>query len=179
MTRSEETMTHSDLVKIGFRWLKRRCTICFSEFGTYAYEIPDVIGWKGPNSVLIECKTSRGDFLADRRKAHRVNAHIHDDALGRVRYYLCPEGVIQIADLPENWGLLWVKNGRVFIQKEPGPYYFETDGRREIGFLVSMLRRVQASMNIVNLDAWIRENGHRMFQKENGQSKRGDKSRNK
>lgn len=147
-------MDHKELVKIGFRWLRRRCTLCFSDgLGTYAWEIPDVIGWKGPHSILIECKTSRSDFLADKRKMHRQYS---DLGLGHVRYYLCPIGVINIEDLPENWGLLWEKNGRVYIQKEPGEFYQESNLQKEVGFLVSMLRRVQVRLGKEQLNDWVR-----------------------
>lgn len=146
-------MTHTELVDIGHRWLKQRCTICFTELVTYAEEIPDVIGWKGPNSILIECKVSRRDFLSDKKKLSR---HRYGNGLGRVRYYLCPENVIQVEDLPEGWGLLWVKGRRVYVQREPGNHYQQSNQWREIGFLVSTLRRVKAKLGTGDLNRWIK-----------------------
>ncbi|MEB2440984.1 adenylosuccinate synthase [Citrobacter braakii] len=65
-------------------------------------------GWRG-GSVLVEVKVSRSDFLRDKHKPHRQRG-----GLGDYRYYMCPEGIININDLPDRWGLLWVnKRGHV------------------------------------------------------------------
>ena len=60
-------MTHARLVEMAERWLRRsRCGIVLSEQGCSSGEMPDAIGWKGKNhSIVIECKISRADFLAD------------------------------------------------------------------------------------------------------------------
>lgn len=55
--------------------------------------------------MLVEAKASRADFLADARKPHRLD---QATGIGRWRYYLCPEGLIQPEELPPRWGLLWV-----------------------------------------------------------------------
>jgi len=64
-------------------------------------ERPDVIGFRSNCSAVIECKVSRGDFLAERRKPERASG-----GLGVYRFYLCPEGLIDDCDLPPRWGLL-------------------------------------------------------------------------
>ncbi|HHR4398547.1 TPA: adenylosuccinate synthase [Salmonella enterica] len=65
-------------------------------------------GWNGC-SVLVEVKVSRSDFLRDKHKPHRKSG-----GMGDYRYYMCPEGIINISDLPDRWGLLWVnKRGHV------------------------------------------------------------------
>src|ERR1035438_2709912 len=59
---------------MGVRWLSRRCSVVLYEFATAADENPDVIGWvPGADSVLIECKLTRADFLRDATKAVRRN----------------------------------------------------------------------------------------------------------
>ena len=68
-------MKHAQLVARAADWLRRRygCGIVLSEQYCATGEIPDVIGWKAScQSVLVECKASRGDFLADASKAFRV-----------------------------------------------------------------------------------------------------------
>ncbi|WP_407503022.1 hypothetical protein [Xanthomonas euvesicatoria] len=55
--------------------------------------------------MLIEVKVSRADFLADARKEHRINPA---QGVGKWRYFMCPEGLIDVDELPERWGLLWV-----------------------------------------------------------------------
>jgi hypothetical protein len=102
-------MTHEALVELAVRWLRTSygCGIILSEQACCSGEVPDVIGWKGRcRSVLIECKVSRADFLADRNKPWRANP---EGALGCERYYLAPAGLICAAELPPGWGLLEVR----------------------------------------------------------------------
>ena len=81
------------------------------EFATALDENPDVIGWAtAADSVLIECKLTRSDFLRDAEKPVRRNPRT---GMGRRRYYLCPAEVIQVKDLPPKWGLLWVTGKQV------------------------------------------------------------------
>ena len=98
-------MTHAQLVKVAEQWLRRyRCGIVLSEQQCASGEMPDAIGWKGKcRSVVVECKVSRGDFLADRAKPWRTNSQI---ALGCERFYLSLRGMIRESDLPKGLGLL-------------------------------------------------------------------------
>jgi hypothetical protein len=108
-------MTHSALVELAVRWLRTtyRCGIILSEQACCTGEVPDVIAWKGRcRSVLVECKVSRADFLADRGKPWRQDAQ---GALGCERFYMAPAGLIAAAELPPGWGLLEVRNRRVEI----------------------------------------------------------------
>lgn len=124
-------MTHADLCAIAVRWLKRPnsqnghgCCIAASEVKSgWSGEIPDAIGFRrkgydyGDGSVVVEVKVTRGDFLADRKKAHRI-----EGGLGNWRYFMCPEGLIQPDELPDGWGLLWV-NKRGHVKPLAGPAY--------------------------------------------------------
>ena len=106
-------MTHPALVELAVRWLRTsyRCGIILSEQACCTGEIPDVIGWKGRyRSVLIECKVSRADFLADRSKPWRVDPQ---GALGCERYYMAPAGLIAATELLSGWGLLEVRGRKV------------------------------------------------------------------
>lgn len=106
-------MTHEALVEMAVRWLRTsyRCGIILSEQACCSGEVPDVIGWKGRcRSVLVECKVSRADFLADRNKPWRANP---EGALGCERYYMAPAGLIGAAELPPGWGLLEVHGKKV------------------------------------------------------------------
>lgn len=116
-------MTHNDLNDIAKRWLLRPesgkgpgCKVAFVEVGAVGDgERADAWGYRwGWNacSVLIESKVSRSDFLRDRHKPHRQAG-----GMGDFRYFICPEGIINIEDLPERWGLLWVnKRGHVKLR---------------------------------------------------------------
>ena len=127
-----KTHNHRELCEIGAKFLKRPessnghgCHFVVIEPSCYG-ENPDVFGVRhgaiGENeyngvvhsfghdvgTVLIEAKTSRSDFLVDRKKPHRINP---ETGVGKWRYYICPTGLIKPTELPEKWGLIYV-NGR-------------------------------------------------------------------
>ena len=66
-------LTHAQLVERAVRWLRAyRCGVVLSEQACVSGEMPDAIGWKrASHSVLVECKVTRADFLADRDKPFR------------------------------------------------------------------------------------------------------------
>lgn len=128
---------HRQLCEIGSKFLKRSasknghgCHFTIIESAVYG-ENPDVFGVRhgiisermigdtlyvcghDVGTVVLEAKTSRADFLRDKGKKHKVT---DDLGLGRWRYYICPEKLIKIEDLPPKYGLLWVtKGGQVKI----------------------------------------------------------------
>ncbi len=144
-------MSHDELILLASRWLKRRCSIVFSEFATAMNETPDVIGWQSGQSVLIECKVSRGDFLKDVKKIVRQYSYL---ALGQKRFYLCLPGIIELDDLPKWWGLLWASKNRISIKRE-AMLHPEYSQAAEIRFLVSMLRRAQIRIGKTTLTDWL------------------------
>ncbi|WP_288357089.1 hypothetical protein [uncultured Pseudomonas sp.] len=103
-------LEHARLVALGAAWLRRQgFPIVATELRCFgSREQPDVLGFRSHCSTLIEVKTSRGDFLADRKKPERAAR-----GLGLYRFYLCPEGLLQVADLPPGWGLLVAIGSRV------------------------------------------------------------------
>jgi len=157
---------HAELCMIALKWLKRAnsagghgCHIALSECRSgWDGEIPDAIGFRAAGlhdgSVVVEVKTSRADFIADRKKPHRQRG----EGMGNWRYFMCPEGVIQANELPDGWGLLWV-NSRRHVKPISGPAayakagytaFFEqtaiwrqlSDQCREQWLLVKILHRV-------------------------------------
>ena len=68
------------------------------------------------NNALVECKTSRADFLADQAKPHRQAGGV-----GNWRYYMAPEGIISVHELPDKWGLVEV-NHRGHMKTVVGPF---------------------------------------------------------
>ena len=135
-------MTHDELVQRAVRWLKSpnghmpyRCG-CYPVFGekvcSCISESPDAVGWTTSGSVLIECKTSRGDFLTDKRKWFRTHPA---EGMGRLRYYMAPIGLLREDELPVGWGLLAVSLKQVRIVRQAEPVEYST--RREILFLRS------------------------------------------
>lgn len=102
---SKAIFTHSKLVAIAERWLiARGCVVTSKELAAgNIYEIPDAIGWKSTGSILVECKATRTDFLADSKKFVRNNEQY---AVGRERWFLAPKNLIQVTELPSGWGLI-------------------------------------------------------------------------
>ncbi len=75
MAKLSTQMKHAQLVARAAEWLRSRygCGIVLSEQYCATGEVPDVIGWKAScQSVLVECKVSRSDFLADAHKPFRA-----------------------------------------------------------------------------------------------------------
>lgn len=165
------TLTHAELCQIARRWLLyphskggHGCQIAFVEprIGFLSGEIPDAIGFRAATdadgSVVVECKASRSDFLADCRKSHRQCV-----GMGRWRYFLCPENMINPGELPPGWGLLVVGRRKTVralagavaalpahsgtgrwpdVAAEMGRFALEHDAFRESLMLTKMLHRV-------------------------------------
>lgn len=108
---------HRELCEAAQAWLLRPasrsgpgCRVAFSEVQTHdTAEVADAIGFRTSdvqaNSILIEVKVSRSDFLADKKKPHRNGER---PGLGTFRYYLAPVGLLKVKDLPPRWGLIEV-----------------------------------------------------------------------
>jgi hypothetical protein len=138
-------MTHAQLVLLAEQWLRRRyrCGVVLSEQSCAGGETPDVIGWKGKcRSVLVECKASRADFLADREKPFRKNPA---QGMGCERFYLVPEGLLRKDELPKGWGLLEAKGRVVSLALKPQrPSQRAAAGLMwEMNLLLASLRRVE------------------------------------
>jgi hypothetical protein len=138
-------VTHAALVERAVEWLRTqyRCGIVLSEQACASGEVPDAIGWKGKNrSVVVECKSSRADFLADRNKPWRVDP---ETALGSERLYMAPVGVIRPEEIPQHWGLLECAGRRTVLRVKPS----RKDLRSPVGLMNEMnlilasLRRVE------------------------------------
>jgi hypothetical protein len=155
-----EDLTHCALVERGYRWLRSQgCNIVLREFVCQTSEQPDVIGWKAGMTIMIECKASRSDFLADKNKPFRREP---EHGMGDFRLYLAPPGIIALSDLPEGWGLLIAHRNKIEIAG-PHPRVYRSDygmskGRKMVSWhptpftgnrqneafmLLSVLRRMQ------------------------------------
>ena len=136
-------MTHAQLVERAVRWLRSyRCGVVLSEQACVSGEMPDAIGWKrASHSVLVECKVTRADFLADRDKPFRRKP---EQGVGSERFYLTPPGLVKVAELPAGWGLLELRRGRVeMVQPSAKNLRTATGFRYEMNLLLASLRRVE------------------------------------
>lgn len=102
-------LTHRQLCDLAGRFLRhiQHYDKILIETG-YRTENPDAFGIDKHGSTLIECKASRSDFLADRRKPFRINP---SKGIGMTRFYLVNEGVIKSEDdVPPGWQVLVAKD---------------------------------------------------------------------
>jgi hypothetical protein len=136
---------HALLVRCAVEWLRRyyQCGVILSEQYCATGETPDVIGWKGHcKSVLVECKVSRADFLADAGKPFRRRP---EEGMGSQRFYLAPAGVIRPPELPPNWGLLGLYGREVQMLIQPAKRDLRSPQAlmKEMNLLLASLRRVE------------------------------------
>jgi hypothetical protein len=136
-------MTHAQLVERAVRWLRSyRCGVVLSEQACVSGEMPDAIGWKRANhSVLIECKVTRADFLADRAKPFRLKP---EQGVGSERFYLTPPSLLRPQELPAGWGLLEVRGSGVeLVQPSAKNLRTATGLKYEMNLLLASLHRVE------------------------------------
>lgn len=159
--------THSQYCEVAVRWLKLSigkqgpgCNIAVSECtGSYSGEIADAFGMRSigaeQHSVLVEVKMSLADFRADALKPHRSGGVV---GMGTFRYYLAPQGLIPLVELPRGWGLIEVtprgkpvvRCGHVLekpckelrFKRDWSGWIHEKDKDREIALIVRLLERV-------------------------------------
>lgn len=153
-------LTHRQLCDLAVNWLQRPgsrsgpgCQVAFSESrGDWSGETPDAIGFRAAVykecSVLVEVKVSRADFLADRKKPHRVDPKL---GMGVYRYFMAPAGMIRVDELPPRWGLIEVSAkgapkvvaGHVLLKyRDEDVWTHERAIEREWTLLTRMLNRV-------------------------------------
>ena len=134
------TWTHAQLVDVALGWLakERDCTVACAEIHGDSPEKPDAIGWRRGESLLVECKASRSDYLADKRKPWRRGPAA---GMGMRRFYLAPPELIKPEDLPEGWGLLEVdrRGVHVVVEATARP---ERDSDAEVSLLLIVIRRM-------------------------------------
>jgi hypothetical protein len=149
-------LTHSYLVDVAYQWLRdyRSCLLFTKEFGAGTmHEIPDAIGFKMNNSILVECKISRSDFKADEKKVVR---RYDQWAMGQERWFLVPKGLVTANEIPADWGLLYCcpsRHQRGFYIREVVKATNRALGRQalrmERELLVSIAWRAASSLQLL------------------------------
>ncbi len=109
-----DLLTHDSLCLLAEKFLVKNTfgVVFHDKFKAYTNtgEQPDCLGFRSGVSCLIECKTSRSDFLADKRKKFRTDPTL---GMGDWRFFLAPTGIISVDELPTGWGLLETDGKRV------------------------------------------------------------------
>lgn len=138
------------------RWLRwYRCGVVLSEQACVSGEMPDAIGWKQAcHSVLVECKVTRSDFLADREKPFRQKP---EKGVGSERFYLTPGGLVKVEELPVGWGLLEYRRGLIEMAHGSAKNLRTTTGfRYEMNLLLASLRRVEVRIEPQNITDFLK-----------------------
>lgn len=132
---------HTDLVERAARWLRstKRCGVVLTECSN-GREVADAMGWSMWQSFLVECKTSRADFLRDR---HKLVRRLPELGCGNYRYYITPRGLLKIEELPEKWGLLEIRGKIVRVLKKAEPFSGDGVRAREFRMLYSQVYLMQ------------------------------------
>jgi hypothetical protein len=149
-------MTHAQLVEKAVHWLRRyRCGVVLSEQACVSGEMPDALGWKRANhSVLVECKVTRADFLADRAKPFRLKP---DQGVGSERFYLTPANLLRHEELPAGWGLLEIRRrGIEMIHPSAKNLRTATGFRYEMNLLLASLRRVEVRIEPQSITGFLK-----------------------
>lgn len=133
------SVTHDDLVLRAKKWLAGRCGVVLTEYVCDTREVPDAIGFSSRRSILVECKATRADFLADRRKTHRNGLR----RMGNYRFYLVPPRLVSVEEVPDGWGLLYAHPRNVSTPLR-APYRGEPEIKAvEYHLLYSLARRAE------------------------------------
>nr|WP_297167550.1 hypothetical protein [uncultured Dysgonomonas sp.] len=137
-----EEIQHNELCQIAAKLIKRhgigwrKPKYIVVEIELAGFEQPDIYCFGGERSIMIEVKVSRSDFLADKKKWHRQHP---ENGVGECRYYLCPYQLISVDELPEKWGLLYYKDNKIEVIKNPERQQSNTHS--ELAIVSSVLRR--------------------------------------
>lgn len=136
---------HKHLKQCGMLFMKSKVTdiVCIEAKYKNLYSIADVAGinLKRKEVRIIECKATRQDFLRDKKlmdinKSYYKHCHYF--------YILCPENVINIIDIPKEYGLLWLNDkDEIIIKQKPTKY----TGRLKTMFNTSLRNICRACTN--------------------------------
>jgi len=129
-------VTHSELIEIARNWLKDEincgAVITNAVSSNCGGEAPDVVGFRAGNfSYLVECITSRGHFLADKKNPARLKS---GRGVGRARYYLSEGLIIKADDVRQSgWGLLRIDaSGKAVKRSESQIFKFSEESERDL-----------------------------------------------
>jgi hypothetical protein len=140
-------MTHKEIVQKTAKYLKRHernivlpnCPYVYTELVCVnnTGEIPDIIGFNYCISIMIEVKTTRTDFLNDKKKRARQN---NNEGMGQMKLYCCPENMIRPEEIPTDWGLLYITDkGKITMIQTPKRH--DANIITERSLLLSVIRR--------------------------------------
>ncbi len=123
------------------------CMVAGAELNT-GVSIPDAFGWGWRGTHVVECKTTRRDFLKDCAKWHRQQYHA-DYAIGQYRWYVAPSGVITPEDDLNGWGLMEIQGTRFRFVRPSRTFDVSPRGHQlESAVLLTITRMYAAAADV-------------------------------
>lgn len=153
---SKTNSLHYDLCCKAAKWLRNKKNAehwamkwkwVAVELNVVGAEGTDVWGFNGSATIVIEVKTSRSDFLRDKKKWWR-SEEAKEYQVGNYKYYLAPEGIIKKDELPDHWGLLEWDGKEIRRTVHSVPVNVNSIG--ELRIISSILRRENFKEGIFN-----------------------------
>lgn len=140
-----EGIVHKRLKVIGMKFLKTKVTdlVCVEVKYKNMKSIADVVGLnlKRTEIRIIEAKATKADYIRDKKlididQSYYKHCHYF--------YIICPENVIQLDEIPKEYGVLWVdSNDEVIVKRNPTKY----TGRLKTQFQTSLKNSIRSLTN--------------------------------
>lgn len=136
---------HKRLKKVGMWWIKSKVTDLVSMEVKYKNirSIADVAGinLKRKEIRIVEVKATKADYVRD-TKLMDIDKSYYKHC--NYFYIMCPVDIIQLDDVPKEYGLLWVDdNNEVIIKRSPKKY----TGRLKTMFDTSLKNIIRSLTN--------------------------------
>jgi hypothetical protein len=138
---------HKKLKAIGMKFVKEKCTDISAREVKYKNmrSVADVVGinLKRKEVRVIEVKASKADYVRDKKLLELDYSYYkHCNYF----YIMCPVDIIQLDDVPKEYGLLWVdfdNDNEIIVKRNPKKY----TGRLKTMFDTSLKNAVKANTN--------------------------------
>lgn len=89
--------------------------------------------------MVITDMSHGGRETPDAKKCFR---RMPETGMGMMRWFCTTPGIIRVEELPDHWGLMEWRSGKMWIVKKAEPQRHEEGAREEIQLLLSAIRRL-------------------------------------
>ena len=137
---------HKKLKAVGMKWLKEKCVDIAAREVKYKNmrSVADVVGinLKRKEVRILEAKATRADYIRDKKLMDLDKSYYkHCNYF----YIICPKDVLQLDDVPKEYGLLWVDLDTLEIEIKRNPRKYT--GRLKTLFNTSLKNCVKTITN--------------------------------
>lgn len=153
-----EGVIHKKLKVVAMHFLKSKCTDLVAREVKFKNmrSIADAVGinLKRKEIRIIEVKATKADYDRDKKLLNLDESYYkHCNYF----YIMCPMGIIQLQDVPSEYGLLWVNldTNEIIVKRSPKKY----TGRLKTMFNTSLKYTIKAITNDLLFHYVYPENG--------------------